>query len=222
MLSLGRSLARQGAVPWWRWRRVVMSYPFYRWGMMSYSRFAYGSVNRFGRAIAGLRPAALEAMADGLCSQEGYLFPYARELVGLFKRAGMLTVAVSGAPQECGESLRRHLALDEFQGTVFEVGLEGTYSGRVIRNMALGPSKMAVVAELRARVSFTGAFGFGDTDQDIPILEAVTHPVVLNPARKLSTLAARAGWHVFTARDDVLAVVSRLLEEGPHSATGSH
>ena len=37
---------------------------------------------------------------------------------------------------------------------------------------------------------------YADSASDLPMLEAVGHPVAVNPESKLATIARKRGWHV--------------------------
>ncbi|MGH9156451.1 MAG: HAD family hydrolase, partial [Acidimicrobiales bacterium] len=37
---------------------------------------------------------------------------------------------------------------------------------------------------------------YADSASDLPMLEAVGHPVAVNPEAKLATIARKRGWHV--------------------------
>ena len=53
--------------------------------------------------------------------------------------------------------------------------------------------------------------GFGDTEQDIPILESVKVPVAINPNKELESAATEKGWKILRETDDVVEEVRRLL-----------
>jgi len=211
MLSFGRYLFRQGMVPRWRWLRVLGDYVAYRSGAISYAQFASASVDDFAQALAGLDRAKLLRAAEGLCQQQIRLYWYAEPLVKMFKEQDFLTVAVSGSLEECLLPLQARLGLDEFYGTVFEMYPNGVYTGRVTRNMALRSCKEAVASTLGQRADFSNSFAFGDTDQDLPILESVTHPVAMNGKGRLLRVAASRGWKAITYRHDVLGQVRGLF-----------
>ncbi len=215
MLSLGRYLFRSGLVPRWLWLPVASDFTSYRLGLTPYARFAARYKEHFGLAIAGLDRSHLLDASDRVCREELEFYWYARDLVSLFRGRDILTVAVSGAPDECGAPLRSLLGLDGFYGTVFEVDAKSVYTGKTVRNMAIRASKEMVVRALGEQVDFSVSFGFGDTSQDLPILESVTQPVVINAKSELRQVAARRGWRMLSYRMDVVKEARKLLEALP-------
>jgi len=213
MMSLGRLLFRRGILPRRRWLKVLADYAAYRTGAISYAQFAATSKPDFALALAGLSKAKVVQAAKELCQKRLRLYWYAEPLVKLFRGHDILTVAISGAPEECMPPLKTRLGLGEFYGTIFEVDSRGAYTGRISRNMAIRASKEAVTNALRQRADFSNSFAFGDTDQDLPLLENVAHPVAMNPKGELLKIAAARGWKVITYRHHVLRQVRVLFGE---------
>ena len=54
---------------------------------------------------------------------------------------------------------------------------------------------MAAYAEAEG-LSLAESVAYADSASDLPMLEAVGHPVAVNPEAKLATIARRRGWHV--------------------------
>jgi len=45
-------------------------------------------------------------------------------------------------------------------------------------------------------ISLDQSVAYADSASDLPLLEAVGHPVAVNPEVKLAAIARRRGWHV--------------------------
>jgi phosphoserine phosphatase len=54
---------------------------------------------------------------------------------------------------------------------------------------------MAAYAEAEG-LSLEESVAYADSSSDLPMLEAVGHPVAVNPEAKLATIARKRGWHV--------------------------
>jgi phosphoserine phosphatase len=54
---------------------------------------------------------------------------------------------------------------------------------------------MAAYAEAEG-LSLAESVAYADSSSDLPMLEAVGHPVAVNPEAKLATIARKRGWHV--------------------------
>jgi HAD superfamily hydrolase (TIGR01490 family) len=123
-------------------------------------------------------------------------------LVARHRERGEPSYIVSAALQEVVDVMARDLGFDGALGTVCEVE-DGVYTGRGIRSLH-GPHKAAAVREVAEREGYDldVSTAYSDSHTDLPFLEAVGHPVAVNPDRELRRLAAERGWPVlrFTRR----------------------
>ncbi len=110
---------------------------------------------------------------------------------------GRLTVIISAAPQEIVEPLAHYLGVDVGLGSRAEVDAEGHYTGRMDR-YAYGRAKAELMEELAAErgVDLAASWAYSDSVTDVPMLEAVGHPVAVNPDRSLERLAEARKWPV--------------------------
>lgn len=134
---------------------------------------------------------ALRAVVDPITYAE------AIDAIAGHRAAGRLVVIVSAAPEEIVEPLAAYLGVDEAIGSQAEVGDDGRYTGRMAR-YAYGPTKAALMAELAAErgIDLAGSWAYSDSATDLPMLEAVGHPVVVNPDKALERVARQRGWPV--------------------------
>ncbi len=111
---------------------------------------------------------------------------------------GVRTYLCSAAPVEILEPLARTLQMSGGAiGTVAAVDAEGCYTGELVGPFCYGPGKRAaVVAEAaRAGLDLERSHAYSDSASDLPLLEAVGHPVVVRPGAALAALAAERGWN---------------------------
>src|SRR5215211_5585875 len=142
--------------------------------------------------LRGLTPAAMrelvsEAMEPTL---RPLVYREAMELAARHHERGEPVYVLSATLQEIVEGIASELGLDGAVGTVCEV-VDGAYTGRPLR-ACFGREKATAVRELgRARgIDLARSTGYSDSHTDVPFLEAVGHPVVVNPDRELRRLAA--------------------------------
>ena len=154
--------------------------------------------------LRGFTPEELRALvADAL---EPVLRPlvYAEplRLAEQHRDRGDRVYIVSATLQEIVEAIADDLGFDGALGTVCEVE-DGRYTGRALRALH-AESKAASVRELADAKGFdlTACTAYSDSHTDLPFLDAVGHPVVVNPDRALRRIAAVRGWPVlqFSAR----------------------
>jgi HAD superfamily hydrolase (TIGR01490 family) len=156
------------------------------------------------RVLAGYRVDDLrELVADAM---EPVLRPlvYAEplRLVEQHRERGERVYVVSATLQEIVEGIADDLGFDGALGTICEAR-DGRYTGRAVRALH-AQAKAECVQELAARegLDLAACTAYSDSHTDLPFLEAVGHPVAVNPDRELRRLAAARGWPVldFSAR----------------------
>lgn len=119
-------------------------------------------------------------------------------------RAGRQVVVISSSPLEIVQPLCRFLGLNQIIATLPEVDEEGRYTGG-IEFYAYGQGKAEAMREVAERdgLSLADSFAYSDSMTDLPMLEAVGHPVVVNPDRDLRALADERDWQVLEFEREV-------------------
>jgi phosphoserine phosphatase len=94
------------------------------------------------------------------------------------------------------EAIADDLGFDGALGTVCEVR-DGRYTGRALRALHAEAKADCVraVAE-RDGLDLAACTAYSDSHTDLPFLEAVGHPVAVNPDRELRRIARERGWPV--------------------------
>jgi HAD superfamily hydrolase (TIGR01490 family) len=118
------------------------------------------------------------------------------DLVKRHRERGEPVYIVSATLQEIVEELARELGFDGAIGSTCEIE-DGVYTGRSLR-AAHGEGKAAAIRELAGRQGFDleASTAYSDSHTDLPFLEAVGHPVAVNPDRELRRIAEERGWPV--------------------------
>ena len=117
-----------------------------------------------------------------------------------YRAQGHRVYIVSTALQEIVDAIVADLGLDGGLGTVCEV-VDGRYTGRALRPLH-GRAKAAALNELAAQdgLDLAASTAYSDSHSDLPFLEAVGHPVAVNPDRALRKIAQERGWPILDAR----------------------
>ncbi len=146
-----------------------------------------------GFAVEDLRSLVADAMEPVL---KPLVYQEALVLAGKHRDRGEPTYVVSATLQEIVEELARELGFDGAIGSTCEIE-DGVYTGRSLR-AAHGQGKAAAIRELAAEHSYdlTAATAYSDSHTDLPFLEAVGNPVVVNPDRQLREIALDRGWPI--------------------------
>ena len=74
----------------------------------------------------------------------------------------------------------------------------GRLTGELVSPPPTGEARALVMAEYATAhgLRLEESIAYADSASDLPMLEAVGHPVAVNPEAKLATIARKRGWHV--------------------------
>jgi HAD superfamily hydrolase (TIGR01490 family) len=120
-----------------------------------------------------------------------------REAVDLaedHRARGERVYVASAALQEVVEEISSRLGFDGAIASQAEVR-DGAYTGRLDRRL-YGQAKADALVELAIAegIELSGSTAYSDSYSDVPFLEAVGHPVVVNPDRALRRRAGDSEW----------------------------
>lgn len=166
---------------------------------------------RILNATSGMRQSDLQALnAEVLPRLLARLRPEARRLLDQHRHAGRDTFIVSAAPQEIVEPLAWSLGMTSGIGTRSQV-VDGRYTGELDGPFCYGEGKVEAMAEL---ANWNGydlrqCYAYSDSASDLPMLEAVGHPVAVNPDAKLERHARRHGWPIVIFSQQTKSVIRR-------------
>src|SRR3954447_4608081 len=125
------------------------------------------------------------------------IYREALDLIAEHRAAGRRVFIVSASPEEIVMPLGRYLGVDEAISSRAMVDDEGRYTGEM-DVYAYGPYKADLMREVAERegIDLSASFAYSDSYTDLPMLEVVGHPVVVNPERVLLKVARERGWEV--------------------------
>jgi len=127
-----------------------------------------------------------------------YIAPGARERVAWHRAQGHQVAIVSASTPYAVHPVAQALDLGEaYLSTRLEV-IDGRFTGRVIAPACYDEGKLILARDYAARhgIDLAQSYFYSDSHRDLPLLEAVGHPVAVNPNRRLARLAAARGWPV--------------------------
>jgi len=133
--------------------------------------------------------------------------------------AGRDVVIVSSSGSEVVEPIGEMLDADRVVATRMVVGDDGRYDGE-IAFYAYADNKAVAIRELAESEGYDLARSYAYTDSatDLPMLEAVGHPYVVNPDRALRRVAAERGWPVLVFSKPVALRQRASLRDAPKPA----
>jgi HAD superfamily hydrolase (TIGR01490 family) len=126
------------------------------------------------------------------------VFAEAAELIADHRHCGRDVVIVSASGEEIVAPIARALGATHAMATRMVVE-DGKYTGEVAF-YCYGDAKAAAVRELAIHEGYPleHCYAYSDSMTDLPMLEAVGNPSVVNPDRALRKEAAARGWPVLT------------------------
>ena len=126
------------------------------------------------------------------------VFAEAADLIAAHKLCGRDVVVVSASGEEIVAPIARALGATHAMATRMVVE-DGRYTGE-IAFYCYGEGKVQAIRELAAREGYPleHCYAYSDSITDLPMLEAVGHPSVVNPDRGLRREAVERGWPVMS------------------------
>jgi HAD superfamily hydrolase (TIGR01490 family) len=134
-----------------------------------------------------------------------------RDLALRHLAAGERVWLVTATPVELANILSSRLGLTGALGTVAETR-DGAYTGALVGGLLHGEAKAAAVRALAAREGLDLALcsAYSDSANDLPMLQLVGHPHVVNPDSRLLAEAQQRGWPVHDFRSGRRATLIAL------------
>jgi phosphoserine phosphatase len=125
------------------------------------------------------------------------VYPQMLEVVRSHQDAGRPAYIATAASQPAAEVLAHALAMDGAIGTRWEIE-DGRYTGRLDGPFAYGEGKAKALRRFAEEqgIDLARSWAYTDAASDLPMLEAVGHPVAVNPDAELAEIAKREGWEV--------------------------
>ena len=192
---------------------------FYRNGLLSRTDVIRGSLAQLRFRVSGANHRRMEKVREHVSQTcqgwpadrvleivtrnlERLILPYvyaeARALLSEHHGAGQDVIIVSTSGQEVVAPIGARLGARSVIATRMRIA-DGHYTGEV-EFYAYGEAKAAQVRELAGArgYSLPHCYAYSDSVTDLPMLELVGHPRVVNPDRALRRIAAERGWPVLS------------------------
>ena len=198
MAVFGRTLYREGLIS----RRTVLRG---LWAQLVYLHLGAGEekLARIRESVltltkgwdqAQVRQIVREAMEELV---EPIIYGEALELIDAHRAAGRKVMIVSASPEEIVGPLARYLGVDGAIASRPRIDADGRYTGEM-EFYSYGPYKADAIRTLAQRegIELAASYAYSDSYTDLPMLEAVGHPVAVNPDRVLLKLAREREWEV--------------------------
>ena len=195
-----RALYDRGEIDVTALLRNIGPYLRYKLNLLDFESWVRGTMENFkGRSEHALAREANRWFRDYV---EPRIYPEARELTEKHAEQGHVVALVSGATRFVIRPLARHLGVKHVMHTRLEVE-DGRFTGRVVQPICFGEGKIYWVQQLieAEGIELARSYFYSDSITDLPLLELVGHPQVVNPDPLLYREARRRHWpiHYFRA-----------------------
>jgi len=154
---------------------------------------------RIAAGLQGTRVVELERLGVGvLVGVLPRIYPRMLRIAHEHQDAGRPAYIVTAAAQDLADILARVLALDGAIGSQLSEIDGGVYTGRPTGLFMYGAGKADALQRLAAEegLDLSASYAYSDSQSDLPMLECVGHPVVVNPDAALRRIASQRGWEV--------------------------
>ncbi|MET0741260.1 MAG: HAD family hydrolase [Candidatus Nanopelagicales bacterium] len=196
---------------------LAFSRPFYRGGLINRSAMLRSAYAQFVYVLGGADHDQMEKMRASMSEMvtgwdvlrvkeivaetlheliDPMIYDEAAALIEEHKAGGRDIVIVSSSGTEVVEPIGELLGADEVVATRMVVE-DGRYTGD-IEFYAYAENKAVAMRELAERNGYDLAecYGYSDSFTDLPMLDAVGHPFVVNPDKQLRRVATERGWEI--------------------------
>lgn len=197
---------------------VAFGRPFYRGGLINrrtvlralYGQLVYLHLGASEERLERIRESLLkltkgwshdrvgDVVAEALEQiVEPIIYAEAADLMEEHKEKGRMVVLVSASPEEIVAPLGRYLGADRVIASRAALDGEGRYTG-AMEFYAYGEFKGEAMREMAKAegIDLAGSWAYTDSYTDLPMLEAVGHPVAVNPDRVLARYAREHGYEI--------------------------
>ena len=189
--ALGWEGFKSATVPRWRIALQVRVFIDYFLGLAHYLDLMRVTLNDLaGVPEADFLRLGEQAFHNGLA---GAIYDEGRALIAAHRALGDTVVLITSATRAQAAPFQRELGIEHLCCTELET-VEQRITG--VFEPCYGASKREAAERFceRRDLSLRDSWFYTDGIEDLPLLEAVGQPVVVNPKRKLARLAAPRGW----------------------------
>jgi HAD superfamily hydrolase (TIGR01490 family) len=196
---------------------LALTRPMYRAGLVSRSALLKGAYAQLVYLLLGADEKKMDKVKEGMLALtkgwerghveeivrealteliDPYIYLEALDLMELHRALGRKVFIVSSSAEEVLRPFAERLGQMEVIGTRAKVE-DGKYTGE-LEFYCYGPNKAEAIRQVAADqdIDLAGSYAYSDSATDIPMLEAVGHPVAVNPDRELRREAEKRGWQV--------------------------
>jgi HAD superfamily hydrolase (TIGR01490 family) len=195
---------------------LALTRPMYRAGLVSRSALLKGVYGQLVYLLVGADEKKMDRLKESmlaltrgwerdqvdsiireaLSELDPYIYLEALDLMELHRALGRKVFLVSSSVEDVVRPLAERLGDVGVIATRAKIE-DGRYTGE-LEFYCYGEDKAVAMREIAERegIDLAGSYAYSDSSTDTPMLEAVGHPVAVNPDRELRREADKRGWQV--------------------------
>ncbi len=169
---------------------------------VEYLEFVFGTLSRFSRSqLDAWHAQFMEEVIHPVIK------PRARELVERHLDAGDTIMIITATNRFVTAPIAQAFGVQNLIAAEPELTPEGEITGKIVGTPPYGAGKVVNLQAWLAQQdktldSFERSTFYSDSQNDIPLLSLVTHPVATNPNARLTAHAQAQGWPILNLFDD--------------------
>ena len=125
------------------------------------------------------------------------IYPEAVKMIEAQKASGEVVCLITATNSYIAKPLAAYLGIPHILATVPELA-DGTFTGNFVGEYCCGAGKVGYIKDFceEQGLNFSEAKYYGDSNNDIPIFEALNHACAVNPGEKLRAEAQANKWEI--------------------------
>ncbi|MDE3045560.1 MAG: HAD-IB family hydrolase [Verrucomicrobiota bacterium] len=154
----------------------------------------------FRRVLKGVPLSHLEEVVEPFLDQsmDRLLSPFVYRCLQKAKKRGAVVALLSSSPHFLVSRIAKRLRIQRWAGTEYAVDKEGKLCD--IATLITGRTKLCIAKQWAAECGLSShqSAAYSDSNDDLPLLEWVGHPIAVQPDRQLLAVARERRWLVFS------------------------
>ncbi len=194
-VSFMRYSLRRGKTTRWNVMKSIVDYLRYRYDVLDMEKAYRDSL----RPLAGIQEGELRQFCQEWFEDEvrDLIYPEAQDFVRRHLNQGERVVIISNATTYAVDPLAKYLGVPHVLATQLEIR-QGLFTGNYIEPLCFRHGKVFWAEKLSRQLGaeVSRSTFYTDSITDLPLLERVESPRVVNPDPKLRSLARKRGWPI--------------------------
>ena len=197
----GEYLCSQGMVDETQFRAANEGfYADYQRGELDIEAYiAFALAPLTGRSVESLKDMQAAFLRECIAP---IMLPKAAALIEKHRSQGDRLLIITATNEFVTAPIAQLLGIDELLGCAVEIA-DGALTGRATGTLTYREGKVTRLKEwlTQEEESLAGAWFYSDSHNDLPLLEVVDNPVVVDADPTLSQVARERGWETISLRD---------------------